>query len=610
LPDFASEARERKASLGKKTILLVEDEAIIALAEARRIEHFGFGVLRAGCGEEAVGLCLSRRDIDLVLMDIDLGRGIDGTEAAARILADRALPIVFLTSHSERGTVEKVRGITRYGYVVKNSGDFVLLSSIEMAFELFEAQRRSLESEESLSTTLNSIGDAVIATDTGGRVTRMNPSAEKLTGWSLGEAAGLPLKQVFRIINEATRGSVDDPVEKVLASGHIMGLANHTILLSRDGSEYQIADSAAPIRDRKGSVQGVILVFSDVTARHRTEAALRESEERYRAAFLTSPDSVNINTMSGTYVDINEGFTRILGYSREDVIGRLSSEIGIWAIPGDREKLVRGLRESGSVENLESLFRHKDGRLVHGLMSARILMVGSLPHILSITKDVSEQVSAQAKIGDLLREKELLLKEVHHRLKNNLMSIASLLSLQADTSGQAPVAAALLEAAGRVRSIQIIYDRLYRSEDFKHVPSEEYFGELLDDINVAFSAAAEVSVGVSVDHALLDADQLFPLGIIVNELMTNAYKYAFCGGRRGRIDFSFSRTAPAEYELCVADDGPGLPAGMDVEKSTGFGLQLVSALTAQLGGRLELSRPGARVRIRFPGPSEASSAPV
>ncbi|MCP4601452.1 MAG: HAMP domain-containing protein, partial [Proteobacteria bacterium] len=143
-----------------------------------------------------------------------------------------------------------------------------------------QAEAALRESEENLSITLNSIGDAVIATDTEGRVTRMNPIAEKLTGWSLSEAEGRPVIEIFNIINEKTRQGVESPVEKVMREGVIVGLANHTVLISKNSIEHPIADSAAPIRNDKGEIVGVVLVFRDVTEKRDTEKALKEYSER------------------------------------------------------------------------------------------------------------------------------------------------------------------------------------------------------------------------------------------------------------------------------------------------------------------------------------------
>ncbi|MFW5975796.1 MAG: PAS domain S-box protein [Alkalispirochaetaceae bacterium] len=142
-----------------KTILLVEDEAIIALATKTTLESWGYSVVLSYAGETAVSKAVAAPEIDLVLMDIDLGAGIDGTEAAQRILAARNVPIVFVSSHTERSLLEKVRGITRYGYVVKNSGDFVLRASIEMAFELFDAHQREQAHADRYRAVINSLPD-------------------------------------------------------------------------------------------------------------------------------------------------------------------------------------------------------------------------------------------------------------------------------------------------------------------------------------------------------------------------------------------------------------------------------------------------------------------
>jgi CheY-like chemotaxis protein len=140
-----------------KTILLVEDEVLIAMAQELTIKRFGYNAVSAYSGEEAVKAACENQEIALILMDIDLGRGIDGTEAARRILRKRNIPVVFLTSHSEREMVEKVRGITRYGYVIKNSGDFVLQSSIEMALELYRANEETHQNELLLSQKVEAL---------------------------------------------------------------------------------------------------------------------------------------------------------------------------------------------------------------------------------------------------------------------------------------------------------------------------------------------------------------------------------------------------------------------------------------------------------------------
>ncbi|MBC7939157.1 MAG: PAS domain S-box protein, partial [Chitinophagaceae bacterium] len=182
-------------------------------------------------------------------------------------------------------------------------------------------------SEHSLAVTLHSIGDAVIATDTAGIVTRMNATAERLTGWPAAQGIGLPLARLFRIFNARTRLPLTDPVAKVLASGETVGLANDTVLAARDGAEYQIADSAAPIRAAGGEVQGVVLVFSDVTERYRVEQALRDRERQLSLISDTLPSPVARVDRDGHYLFVNAAFGRWLGLRPDQVLGRTQQQV-------------------------------------------------------------------------------------------------------------------------------------------------------------------------------------------------------------------------------------------------------------------------------------------
>ena len=248
------------------------------------------------------------------------------------------------------------------------------------------------ESRESLATTLHSIGDGVIATDAQGRVTRMNPTAERLTGWPLADAQGQPLPAVFRIVNADTRKTVVNPVQLVMERGEVVGLANHTVLLARDGREYQIADSAAPIRGENGEIVGVVLVFSDVTERYLMEKAVRESEELYRTAFQTIPAAVAIARLAdGKHIDINDGFTRIYGWERDEIIGKSSAEIGNWCDAKSRTQLLEALLRDGYCMNFEADQKTRDGSAINALISAHPITVKGEACLLAITSDISEQ---------------------------------------------------------------------------------------------------------------------------------------------------------------------------------------------------------------------------
>jgi PAS domain S-box-containing protein len=254
-----------------------------------------------------------------------------------------------------------------------------------------EALRRSEEKYRCLVENANEA--IVVAQD--GRLVFVNPIAVELTGYSEQELMSRPFLDLIH------------PHDKVMVSErHKQRLKGNFIpsrysfrMIGKDGIVKFVEISAVLIdwEDRPATLNFII----DITERKRMEEALNESEEKYRAAFRTSPDAVNINRLDGLYIDINDGFTQLTGYSREDVIGKFSSDIKIWAIPEDREVLIEKLRKNGCVNNLESKFRCKDGSLKFGLMSASIINLNNVPHILSITRDITEHLRIHEEKAEL-----------------------------------------------------------------------------------------------------------------------------------------------------------------------------------------------------------------
>ena len=221
----------------------------------------------------------------------------------AFLLLGLALSYAMAQQGVHRGVMKPLRRLLQatdelaQGRYVQQSlaSDLAELHELGLRFDHMARTRQNAEaqlrqSEENLSITLHSIGDAVVATDAQGRVTRMNPVAERLTGWPLAEAEGRPLAQVFRIVNASTRQPVADPVQKVVDKGEVVALSNHTTLLARGGAEYHIADSAAPIRNAQGQIVGVVLVFSDVSESYRVRRQLEENEARFRTLAALSSD--------------------------------------------------------------------------------------------------------------------------------------------------------------------------------------------------------------------------------------------------------------------------------------------------------------------------------
>jgi PAS domain S-box-containing protein len=232
----------------------------------------------ASYGEEAIEKAAERRP-DLVLMDIRLKGNVNGIGAAKEIHESFDIPVIYLTAYADEDTLQRAKITEPYGYIVKPFEERELHSAIEMALYKHRMERKLKESEQWLATTLRSIGDAVIATDEKGLIVLMNSVAEALTGWNQKDAWGKDLTEVFNIIDEKTHTLTKSPVTRAIREGVVIGLANHSILIAKDGREIPIDDSAAPIRDDKGGITGVVLTFRDITERKQAEEALRRAHE-------------------------------------------------------------------------------------------------------------------------------------------------------------------------------------------------------------------------------------------------------------------------------------------------------------------------------------------
>jgi two-component system, cell cycle sensor histidine kinase and response regulator CckA len=265
--------------MAKTKILIVEDNPIVAEDLKRKLINLSYEVTATTySGNEALESVKDKKP-DIVLMDIRLGDGMNGIDVATILKKDHNISIIYVTAHSDDDTIYRAKQTQPYGYIVKPFDDNELKSTIEIAVYKQQADRQIIESKQWFQTTLNSIGDGVIATDEKGNITFMNPIAVKFTGWDENEAVGKPIEEVFNIINEGTRKKVENPVNKVLKEGIIIGLANHTLLISRDSSEIPIKDSGAPIKLSGSKNLGVVLVFQDDSKNKRAEERIKKSHE-------------------------------------------------------------------------------------------------------------------------------------------------------------------------------------------------------------------------------------------------------------------------------------------------------------------------------------------
>ncbi|RYX95087.1 PAS domain S-box protein, partial [bacterium] len=313
----------------KEKILIVEDERIVSIDLKYILTNLGYDVVGlTSKGYEAIEYTLNNK-VDAILMDIGLRGDIDGIETAIQIKKNIDIPIVFVTANSDESTLQRSKEAKPQGYILKPFNDREIRTTLEMAIFKHNIDLKMKESEEWLFTTLKSIGDAVIATDKDGNVKFMNHIAENLTGWTQEEAKGKQLNEVFVIVNEYTRDTVENPVEKVFREGKIVGLANHTILISRDNKEYHIDDAAAPIKNRQDIIDGVVLTFRDITDKKEIENQLSETQIRFSLFMDNSPTVSWIkDPKDWGFMYINKRFRDVFKLDNESVKGL--TDFDIW----------------------------------------------------------------------------------------------------------------------------------------------------------------------------------------------------------------------------------------------------------------------------------------
>lgn len=596
---------------GPVTILLVDDEALIAAATRIALEERGYKVLTAASGEKAVAEFQRSPGIDLILMDVNLGPSMDGTEAAAAIMAERDVPVVFLSSHSEPEIVARTEAITSYGYVVKDSSLTVLDASIKMALKLYRAKKSDAakerwvqaalealrESEAKLRTILDHmpIGFAANTIDDGAAV-YMNDKFPDTYGWPRDVLTDVD--RFFELVYPGPEGrELKARVLADMASGDPRRMAWDDLkITTQSGDSRFISAMNIPLVEQNLMVSTVW----DTTRVRESLEALRESEEKYRSLFESSSEAILLTAPDGRVLAANPAACRMLGRTEEEI--RAAGRAGL--VDASDPRLPGALKERDETGRFhgELTFIRGDGqRFPCGVASAVFRDKDGQVRTSMIIRDLTGQKKAEEAKERQLAEKEILLRELHHRIRNNITSVGALISMHLRRSPHPEAAAVLRDALRRINGIGVIYDILLREKAYAGIPAPVYLERLAKAVLAQMEGVVRIELVTRIEDTTLDSKCLFALGIIINELLTNAVKHAFPGRETGRIALTMRREG-RRMVLTVEDDGVGLPEGFDPSASPGLGFTLVRMLTEQLDGSLVLeNNGGVTSRVEFGG---------
>ncbi len=371
----------------------------------------------------------------------------------------------------------------------------------------------------------------------------------------------------------------------------------------KDGEKRFLHSRVQRFHDSDGSTT-LLMIVTDFTENKMSETRLSESEEKFRNLAEQSPNMIFIN-LGGRVAYANRLCEERMGYTREQFYSPEFDFLSLIA-PEDRDRITRNIRQHWQGREIEP-YRYglvtAGGERIEALITTKLITYDKQPAILGIITDITELVTAETTIRNTLREKELLIKEIHHRVKNNMQVISSLLRLQSAGITDRRCLAVLREAQERVRVMALVYEKLYQSQNLVRIDFSGYLRSLMLGLQSAYPVTRKIRLQFSLESVELGLDQAVPCGLIINELVSNVYKHAFPSSWKGNpcLRIGLKRAAGRMLELTVRDNGTGIPKRTDPRKTKSFGLYLVRLLAQdQLGGTLAISRVrGTNYRIRF-----------
>ncbi len=533
-------------------------------------------------------------------------------------------------------------------YTVQDQKNY-LIGAVRDITERKRAQDDLQRSNELLRAVIEAAPTAIIGLDLAGNVqTVWNPAAEKMLGWSAREVVGRPLPTVPAESQEEFASFR----ERIRAGMTLDGVEVRR--QRRDGTAIDYSIYASPLHDSEGRIIGNIAVLVDISRRKKAEEELRRSERqktilnRIASIVLTAPDEDMYSDVLAVILDVLRSPQGLFGFIADNgdlVTPSLTEDVwkqrqisgkpivfpsGSWG----ESVWGRAIREKTSFVS-NGPFHTPAGHLsIHSFLSTPIIfgdrsigilsvanrdggyteentalletIAGYLAPILNarLQRDrmERERKRAEERIVRQLREKELLVREIHHRVKNNMQVIASLLDLQIRQAGNEQLRELLAASRGRIRTMAMVHERLYTAEDMACINLRGYIQALVtESLGLYGVTSDQVEVEVDVEQWTLAVATAIPCGLIIHELLSNALRHAFPGRKRGHVGISLVRTGSGSVELIVKDDGVGVPKDLDCSETQSLGLRLVRILaTDQLGGTVSIRREnGTQVQVRF-----------
>ncbi|HTO94652.1 MAG TPA: PAS domain S-box protein, partial [Bacteroidota bacterium] len=394
-------------------ILVVEDENIVARDICARLEQFGYDVAPpVATGEDAIARARESRP-GLVLMDIMLRGAMDGIEAARVIREELNVPVVYLTAYVDDKNLQRAKVTEPFGYLLKPFEERELHITIEMALYKHAMEQQLRETNAFNALLVHTIPFGMDIVDMEGHILFISDNMKKLFPDTGAE------KRCWEVYREDRTQCAGCPLRSSEDLASLVGLESTGIV---GGRTFQITHTRMTYLGRPA----VLEVFQDITEKKKTERELRQSEDRFAKALRTSPDAVGISRLAdGTFIEVNQGYTELSGYTREELVGKSAIELGLWAEPAERERLVDELQKNGQVRNLEMCYRTKGGETRSALVSARPIEIDGEQCMLNVVRDITDRQLLELQLAQAQKMEGIgtLASSIAHDFNNILNNI-------------------------------------------------------------------------------------------------------------------------------------------------------------------------------------------
>lgn len=467
----------------------------------------------------------------------------------------------------------------------------------EPALSLIEIPERLPQiSESALKELLNLSTDIITVLSGDGTILFESPSIERILGYGRNELNGLNAfsfvhKDDVAAVMDAFADGLNSPGKAIFAPYRFRHAKGNYVYLESAGTKYT---------EKPGNTQ-IVINSRDITKRVEDEIKIN----RLTAAVEQSSNTIVITDIEGRIQYVNKKFVELTGYTKEEVMGSKPDLLKSGETSQEVYKELWSTILTGKVWEGEIKNRKKSGEIYWERIKITPVVDSNdlITNFIAMKDDITLEKEKDYRLEQNLKEKELMLKEIHHRVKNNLQIVISLLNLQASSAGDSKLKSQLTISQNRVRSMALIHQMLYRSCDLSRIDIEEYLlsiaGQLLstyDDVK------DKVRMKIDAKNVHFSIETAVPFGLLINELLTNSLKHAFPGGRKGNIEIALTETGKEEYELNYFEDGVGIPLTLVNGHVLSFGMQLIEMLVSQLEGTIErLPSEGTAYSIKFRG---------